>query len=63
MFGLGPLELTIILVIVILVFGIGRLGKIGGEMGSAIRQFREGLTGGAEKKDDKNDGPPPTQVL
>lgn len=45
-------ELIIILVIVLLVFGVGRIGKIGGELGSAIRQFREGL-GGGEKKDDK----------
>lgn len=43
--NLGPLELIIILVVVLLVFGVGRLSKIGGEMGSAIREFREGLQG------------------
>ena len=42
---IGPTELIIILIIVILVFGVGRLGKIGGELGGAIRQFREGLNG------------------
>ena len=42
---LGPLELGIILVIVILLFGVGRIGKISGELGSGIRQFREGLKG------------------
>ncbi len=40
---LGPTELIIILVIVLLVFGVGRLSRIGGEMGSAIREFRKGL--------------------
>ena len=45
------MEWIIILVIVILVFGVGRVAKIGGEMGNAIRQFREGLSG--EKKDEK----------
>lgn len=45
------MEWIIILVIVILVFGVGRVAKIGGELGSAIRQFREGL--GGEKKDEK----------
>lgn len=45
------MEWIIILVIVILVFGVGRVAKIGGELGSAIRQFREGLSG--EKKDEK----------
>jgi sec-independent protein translocase protein TatA len=46
---IGPTELIIILVIVVLLFGVGRLSKIGGEMGSAIRSFRQGL------KEDKDD--------
>ncbi len=45
----GPLELGIILVIVILVFGVGRLGRVGGELGSAIKNFREGLKTDEEK--------------
>ena len=40
---LGPLELTIILLIVILLFGPGRLGKVAGELGKGIRSLREGL--------------------
>jgi sec-independent protein translocase protein TatA len=43
--GLSPLELGIILVIVVLLFGVGRISKIAGEMGSGIRAFREGLKG------------------
>ncbi len=39
-------EWVIILVIVILVFGVGRIGKLGSEMGKGIRAFREGLQGG-----------------
>lgn len=51
---LGPLELVIILVIVLLLFGIGRISKIAGEMGSGVRSFREGLKGpDAEKEDDE----------
>lgn len=45
---LGPTELMIILVIVVLVFGVGRIGKIAGEMGSGIRAFRDGLKGDEE---------------
>ncbi|MFZ6026729.1 MAG: twin-arginine translocase TatA/TatE family subunit [Chloroflexota bacterium] len=44
-FRLGPFELVIILVIVILIFGVGRISKISGELGSGIRAFREGLKG------------------
>jgi len=54
---LGPTELIIILVIVIVLFGVGRIGKIAGEMGSGIRAFREGLRGDEDKNktDDKTD--------
>jgi sec-independent protein translocase protein TatA len=40
---IGPLELVIILIIVILLFGVGRIGKVAGELGTGIRAFREGL--------------------
>ena len=43
MLGLGPTELIIILVIVLLIFGVGRVSKIGGELGSGIRAFRDGI--------------------
>ena len=52
--NLGPTELIIILVIVLLVFGVGRLSRVGGEMGSAIRQFRKGL----QEDDEGEDGSP-----
>lgn len=41
--NLGPTELVIILLIVVVLFGVGRLGKIGGELGKGIRAFREGI--------------------
>lgn len=47
---LGPTELIIILVIVILVFGVGRIGKIAGELGGGIRAFREGLKGDEDEE-------------
>ena len=43
--SLGPTELIIILVIVLVLFGVGRISKISGELGSGIRAFREGLKG------------------
>ncbi|NDJ76520.1 MAG: twin-arginine translocase TatA/TatE family subunit [Chloroflexi bacterium] len=47
--SLGPLELGLILAIMILLFGVGRVSRIGGEMGSAIREFRKGLKGDGEE--------------
>lgn len=42
---LGPTELLIILGIVILLFGVGRLSKIGSELGQGIRAFKAGVKG------------------
>jgi sec-independent protein translocase protein TatA len=50
MLGLGPTELVIILVIIVIVFGVGRISKIGGELGSGIKAFKEGLGGDEEKE-------------
>ncbi len=48
--SLGPTELIIILVIVLLLFGVGRVSRIGGELGSAVANFRRGLEDGSKKK-------------
>jgi sec-independent protein translocase protein TatA len=40
---LGPLELGIILLIVILLFGAGRIGKVAGELGRGLRELRKGF--------------------
>ncbi len=57
-FHFGTTELIIILVIVLLLFGVGRIGKIAGEMGKGIREFRTGL------KDEKDvgEGTPKTEA-
>ncbi len=47
--SLGTPELLLILAIVVLLFGVGRVSRIGGEMGSAIREFRKGLKGDDEE--------------
>lgn len=50
MFHLGQTELLIVLVIVILIFGAGRIGKIASELGSSIRTFKAGLGDEETKK-------------
>lgn len=52
---IGLPELIVLLVIVLLVFGVGRIGKIAGELGSGIRSFKEGLSGENEEKKNKID--------
>ena len=47
--SLGPTELIIILVIVIVLFGVGRISKIAGELGTGIRSFKDGLEGDEEE--------------
>jgi sec-independent protein translocase protein TatA len=43
--GIGVPELAIILVIVLIVFGAGKLADAGGAMGKGIREFRRGVEG------------------
>ena len=45
MFGLGLPELIVILVIIMVIFGVGRLTEIGPALGKAIRGFKKGLSG------------------
>ena len=42
---IGPTELIIILIIVVLLFGVGRISKVAEELGKGIHAFREGLQG------------------
>jgi sec-independent protein translocase protein TatA len=50
MVKLGAPELILILAIVIILFGVGRLGKIGKELGTGMREFRKGVQGDEENK-------------
>ena len=49
----GVPELLIILVIVVLLFWPGRIGKIAGELGKGIRSFRDNLGGNKEDEENK----------
>ena len=57
-FRLGLPELLIILVIILLLFGVGRLTKIAGELGGGIRAFRKGIQGDDEKKEGSGEDAP-----
>ena len=48
---LGPLELAIIVGVIVLLFGVGRISRIGGDLGSSIKEFRR-----AVREDDEEEG-------
>ncbi|MCA9983287.1 MAG: twin-arginine translocase TatA/TatE family subunit [Anaerolineales bacterium] len=54
MLGLGTTELLIILVLVIVLFGVGRISKIGNELGKGISGFRQGLREGQDEFKEKD---------
>lgn len=56
--GLSPIHLLIFLVIVILIFGTKKLGNIGGDLGRAIKGFKDGVKG----EDDRTAAAPVSQV-
>jgi len=54
-FGLGPAELVIILVILVMLFGASRLADLGGALGKGIREFRHSV------KEEDEEGEPPAE--
>lgn len=50
--GIGPLEIFLILVVVMIIFGVGKLPEIGSGMGKAIREFKSSV-GAGEKEDEE----------
>ena len=49
---IGIVEILIILVIILLLFGPERISKLAGELGKGIKAFKDGLTGGEKKGED-----------
>ena len=49
---IGPMEIGLILVIVLIVFGVGRLPQVGGALGKSIREFRKARSGEEDKRKD-----------
>ncbi len=54
-FRIGPWEIGLILVIVLIVFGVGKLPQVGGAIGKGLRAFRKGQRG----EEDEEETPKP----
>ena len=51
----GGWEIIIVLVIILLVFGPGRITKVAGEMGKSIKAFKDGLTEDKKSEDEESE--------
>ncbi|HEX3238532.1 MAG TPA: twin-arginine translocase TatA/TatE family subunit [Solirubrobacterales bacterium] len=53
--NIGPLEIIIVLIIALIVFGPKRLPELGSSLGRGIREFKETITGDRKDDDDPDD--------
>jgi|TARA_Y100000031_G_scaffold149102_1_gene186343 sec-independent protein translocase protein TatA len=53
--NIGPLQVVIVLVIVLLLFGVGKLPQVGKGMGQAINEFKSALNSKSETSDSDSD--------
>ncbi len=59
---IGPLELVLVLAIVLLIFGAGRLPEIGQALGKSIRAFKKSSSSDEDSEAKKSKEQPPTQT-
>jgi len=59
--GISIWQLLIVLVIVIVLFGTKKLRNLGGDLGSAIKNFRQSMSTGESEEPEKKDAPKVTQ--
>lgn len=57
-FRIGPWEIALILVIILIVFGVGKLPQVGGAIGKGIRAFRRGQRGEDEEAEEEEEPKP-----
>jgi len=54
-FHMGPMEIGIILVIILIIFGVGKLPQVGGAIGKSISEFRKARSGEDDDKGKEKD--------
>ena len=53
----GGFELVVVLLIILLVFGVGKLPEVGAGLGTGLREFKDSLHGGSREVDKEDDQP------
>ena len=59
MLRMGPWEIVLILAIVLIVFGVGKLPQVGGAVGKGLRAFRRGQAGEEIEEEEEAEAPKP----
>lgn len=61
-FRMGPWEIGLILVIILIVFGVGKLPQVGGAIGKGFRAFKKGQSGEEEEEEEETNSKPKKAV-
>lgn len=56
-FRIGPWEIALVVIIILIVFGVGRLPQVGGAIGKGIRNFKKGQRGEDIEEDEEEEPP------
>ena len=56
-FRIGPWEIGLILVIILIVFGVGKLPQVSGAIGKGLRSFRRAQRGEDEEEEEREEKP------
>ncbi len=56
--NIGPMELILVLIVVLIIFGPGRLPELGGAVGRGLREFRESVKGETPVQSEKREEKP-----
>lgn len=59
----GPTELVLILVVIVIIFGAGKLGGVGKAVGKSVREFKEEVQVDDKKKEEKPNKEEPSETL
>lgn len=58
-FRIGPWEIALVLVIILIVFGVGKLPQVGGAIGKGLRAFKKGQRGEDDEEEEEEEKPKP----
>jgi sec-independent protein translocase protein TatA len=61
-FRMGPWEIGLIVLIILIIFGVGKLPQVGSALGKGIRAFKKGQSGEEEEKE-ADESPEPKKII